>query len=257
MSNQWPAEFDAFRLVHPAETLAELTLVTPQDLGRNYVLHISKNKELDLMVPYICVRAQKDEDRSVPRICTAPSIAACLVGYDTTIEEWMQGEETTDGFGQGSIPWCGGWYIYAIPFQYAFKPSEKLLKGVTATDEHWLVSYGPTTWSYKPIKVGKVFYTAVTHQAEGRFKTLMIDLCVEITHSDIKVPFCNGVKLGEGYYRMQSDRLLDMASFEDVALHGMQHLTKEEYDAVKIPTAALLSFASHAVLPEHVPSLHW
>jgi hypothetical protein len=257
MPSQWPSELDAFRQVHPAETVAELTLVTPQELGRNYVLHISKNKDLGLMVPYVCVRTQKDEDRTIPRVSTAPSIAACLIGYDTTIEEWMEAQSATDGYGKSTVPWCGGWYIYAIPFQYAFKPSAKLLKNVVATDEHWLVSYGPTSWSYKPIKVGKIFYTAVTHQAEGRSKSLMIDLCVEITHPNIKVPFCHNLKLEAGYYRIQSDKLLDMAAFEDVALDALQHLTKEEYDAIKVPAAAMLSFTSHAVLPEHVPSLHW
>jgi hypothetical protein len=257
MSTEWPSVFDAFRHVHPAETLAELTVLTPKDVGRNYLLHISKNKDLDIMIPYICTRAASDEDRSIPRVCVSPSIAACLVGYDSTIEEWMEGQTAKDGFGQNDIPWCGGWYIYAIPFEYVLKPSPELLKAVTRTDEMWLVNYNPKTWAYRPRKVGKLFYTAVSHKSEEGGKVLRVDMCLELTQPGIRVPFCKGLNLEPGYYHIRSDKLLNMATMDEVCLDGMMPLSEEEYRAIKMPVAALLSFAEHGVKPEHVPSLNW
>lgn len=257
MSTAWPSEFDAFRQVHSEEILSELQVVTPKDIGRNYVLHISKNKDLDVMVPYVCMRTQKGEDRTVPRVSTSPSLAACLIGYDSSIEEWLEGKKDTDGHGQNEIPWCGGWYIYAIPFEYALLPSQKLLKAARQTDELWLVSYNKSTWSYRPRKVGKLFYTAVSHKSDGPDKKLEIDLCIELTHPGIRIPFSKGVVLDPGYYQITSDRLLDQPGLDHVVVDKMKKLTEAQYAAIKLPAAALLSFSTHGVRPEHVPSLNW
>lgn len=255
MSGAWPSEFDAFRTVHPTETLDELTVVTPKELGRNYVLHISKNKDLKTLIPYVCKRTQRDENRSVPRVCTAPTIAGCLIGYDTTIEEWLAEVGSKDGFGKKDVPWAGGWYIYAIPFEYALRPTDKLVRHAKASDEHWLVSYNRTTWSYQPVKVGKLFYKSVTYRSESNAKVTEVEIYLEIDAA-VSVPFCNGYKLQKGYHRIVIDKLFDMAAMDQVVMDAAVRLTREEYEKVKAPIASLLSY-TNTVEAHHVPVLHW
>lgn len=255
MSTLWPVEFEAFRTLHPTETLDELTVVTPKELGRNYVLHISKNKELKTLIPYVCKRTQRDENRTIGRVSTAPTIAGCLIGYDTTIEEWLAEVGSKDGFGKKDVPWVGGWYIYAIPFEYALRPTNKLVCHAEASDEHWLVSYNKATWSYQAIPVGKLFYTTVTYQTTGKNKVTEIEMYIEVS-SDVSIPFSRYTKLKKGYYRIRTDKLLDMATMDDVRLNVLDELTAEEYNAIKMPVASLLSF-HNCVEEHHVPVLHW
>jgi len=254
MAAKWPSEFDAFRASHLAQTLDELTVITPQKLGRNFLLHISKNKAIKTMVPYITTRTAPGEDRSIPRICVSPSIAACIVGYDTTIADWRDALEGTDRKGN-PIPWVGGWYLYALPFDYALEPSPKLLPAVTATDERWLVSYSPTTHSYRPILIGKLFYSTVQYRGESFRQHTSIEIYLEL-HGGVNVPFCNTLKLSPGYWRVVSQTLCGVKNFKQVTAEVAQKLTQEEYDAVKAPIASLLSI-SHCVRPEHLPALHW
>lgn len=254
----WPTEFDAFRTLHPTETLDELTVVTPKELGRNYVLHISKNKELKTLIPYVCKRTQRNENRSVPRVSTAPTIAGCLIGYDTTIEEWLAEVGSKDGFGKKDVPWVGGWYIYAIPFEFALKPSTKLLGAVHTSDEHWLVSYNRSSWSYEPQMVGKLFYKSVTYRAMGREKITELEIYIEID-SPVGIPFCFGQRLKKGYYRIVIDKLFDLETMNEVVMDSLMPLSQEEYEKVKMPIASLLSFSEpvNTVEAFHVPVLHW
>jgi hypothetical protein len=244
----------AYRAVHLAETLDELQLVTPKDLGRNFLLHMSKNKSIKTMTPYITTRASDHEDRSIPRVCVAPSIAACIIGYDTTIQDWRDKLDGHDGKGN-PVPWVGGWYLYALPFEYAIKPSAKLLPVVASSDEHWLVSYSPATHSFRPILIGKIFYSAVTFGGKGYRLGTTIDIYIEL-FGGVNVPFCNNLKLSPGYWRVCSSSLCGIKDFNEVNASNVVRLTKEQYDAVKMPIASTLSY-SNAVSAEHIPALHW
>jgi hypothetical protein len=253
MTASWPAAFDAFRTVHPAETLEELSVVSARENGRNFMLHLSRNKNIKAMVPYVTTRTQAHEDRSIPRICVAPAIADCLIGYNGTVDEFQNREQAKSGDGSKTIPWTGGWYIYAIPFEYALKPSENLLVDADKTNEHWLVSYSPQTWSYAPIRIGKLFYTQVGYQAGRGGHATVVEMYIELD-SPVRVPFCHDLMLEPGLYRIVSDKLFEM-HHRKVALDQLEPLSPEDYAKAKIPTASLLSFNS--VSASHLPVLHW
>lgn len=241
MADKWPSAFDAFVKVHPEEVLDELTVVTPKQLGRNFLLHMSKDSRLREMIPYVSTRTVRHENRSVARICVGSTIAACILGYGGAMIDFLEGSDTSDGKGKASVEWRGGWYLYALPFQYALKPSKDLLRNVDLSDEHWLVSYNQHTQVYFPQQVGKFFYRTVNQQGHGTSRKIVIEIILEIT-CDVPVPFGPNEKLKKGYWRIVVTGLHDVKHHDQVRIDSKRELTYGEYLALKTPSADLLSF---------------
>lgn len=246
MASAWPSEFEAFTQLHPAEVLNELTVVTPKEFKRNFFLHMSKDRDLKALTPYVTTRTLAGENRSVGRVCVSPDIAAAILGYKSTIKEFFAPpEDSKDGTGERTIPWRGGWYLYAIPFEYAVRPSPELVANVDLTEEHWLVSYNEATHVYTPVPIGKFFYRTVAVSpldAKGKAKTISLEVILEIT-GKVAVTFCPGVKLKPGYWRVKTSSLFNVASAKAVTVEKVFPLSKAEYEAIKVPMAETLSYS--------------
>lgn len=240
MPAPWPSEFDPFLALQQPEVIKQLTVVRPHDLGRNFLLHMSKDAHLKLLTPYVTARAKGNENRTVNRVSMSPNVAACILGYEMSVKDFFQGQDGKDGTGKREVRWRGGWYLYAVPFKYALRPGPELLADGPRTGEHWLVTYNETTRAYTPQPVGKFFYRTLQYRGPAGEQTLTAEIIVEIT-SKVAIPFCKGTSLAPGYWRLITSQLFEVKTLEAVTVTKVTALTEGEYQAIKVPIADLLS----------------
>lgn len=146
---------ETLSLINP-NVASDLRVVSKEQLGQPELFHIAATN-WEFLVPNISKRAADEEDNTVPRIHTAPTLMGCIRGYSALfcdIREQVPGTSEEDRY-------KGGYYLFAIPFDYALKPSAKILRDIDETDEHWLIAYNQATRTYKPSKVGRLVNSAI------------------------------------------------------------------------------------------------
>lgn len=240
MPVSWPSDFDPFLALQQPEVIQQLTVVRPRDLGRNFLLHMSKDAHLKALTPYVTARAKSDENRTVNRVSMSPNIAACILGYENSVKDFFQGKDGKDGTGTREVRWRGGWYLYAVPFRYALKPATGLLADGDRTGEHWLVTYNEATRVYTPQPVGKFFYRTLQYRGPVGQQTLTAEIIVAIT-SKVGIPFGPKTLLAPGYWRVITSQLFEVKALHEVEVSKVTALTEAEYEAIKVPIADLLS----------------
>lgn len=211
------------------------------------LLHISRDKSIKEFVPVVSPRTMKKEDRSVPRVCTAPHLFGCFVGYSAASAD----------FGMDRSPaWKGGYYIYALPCTLAVAPSKKILPDVNETSERWIVGYNDKHRAIKPTIVGKCFLHSVTtiglNDGHVTDYTLYAEIKGGVVGEDLAldiVPFNEELTLTKGYYRISINDNRSQVYWNPKDITVSQ-IPKAEYDKAKTVTAGLLSF-------EGGPSATW
>ena len=234
----------------PADVRKNLRAVTPEALGQPLLLHISTDNLLEGFSPYITRRTVEGEDRSVPRICTAPSLIGCIMGYVNDVSDFLERPTSTTAKGR-KVPYKGGWVIYGLPFDYALRPGDALLPGVDRTDEHWLVSYDRFTADYRPVRVGKFFYERVEYRGTAAAPESVLTIVVEVA-PQMELFVTKNLSLQPGYWRMVVRGLEQARSWQEAHFDRVQQITEAEYFTLKGAVANLLSFDNP--LP---PSLQW
>ena len=173
----------------------ELTIVTPEDLGQNFLLHITAEKN-PVYVPRIGFRQADTEDRTVPRITASPFLLGCILGYAVLLSNFLYNE--VYGITHKDVAWKNGLYIQKLPFKRALRPSRKLCYDVAASHEHWLVNYSKATQEYVSDRVGKFFINQVTLiPFQGRPPQQRYELFLHLTEG---IPFAEKLWLDPGYY---------------------------------------------------------
>lgn len=215
------------------------TVVSPEVLGQEFLYHISVNPGIKKFVPTLTHRTAKKEDRSVPRVSTAPTIFGCLIGYQQDRWDWEDG--------RSNKKWRDGWYIYGFRNEVCVKPHEQILYDVNATEERWLVPYGPEKWSYKAELIGKFFYRQVSEVQLNSGASKHIEAYFEVS-DDASVVFSPDVILTPGYWMVHFNRWAGLHD-KDVII-TCSKLTKSEWTKVKGLTADLLSH-------QEPPSARW
>lgn len=122
------------------DTVEELTLYTAKEVNRP-LYHVSMNPSIKAFYPKVSKRTLSKEDRSIPRISTSTSLIGCLNGYQSMVSD-MEGRETKN--------FSGLFKVYDLPYQYAVKPSTKVVADVGNSDEYWLVSWKKETYATVP-----------------------------------------------------------------------------------------------------------
>nr|DAT15844.1 MAG TPA: hypothetical protein [Caudoviricetes sp.] len=118
----------------------ELTIYNAGEINRP-LYHVSMNPNIQRFTPQVSNRTLLGEDRTVPRISTSTCLLGCLNGYQSLISDMDKRE---------SKNFLGLYRVYGIPYQYAIKPSKKLLKDVDISDEYWITSWKKETQSIVP-----------------------------------------------------------------------------------------------------------
>lgn len=223
----------------PPATQRGLEIVTPKDMPTGLLYHISKNNNIKKFVPVIGFRQAKREDRTVPRVCVAPHMLGCLIGYAAFLYDILNEDNTTDG---KKSDYKGGYKIYGFEFKHALKPAKSLVYDVNMSDEHWLVSYNENTAEYVPVPVGYLFATNLS-TVPGVNRTMpehIVTLCVEITR-DEGMQFSSKIKLEKGYWELVGPIPEQTASYKSNKEFKVTQISKEEYTERKLTCAALLN----------------
>lgn len=172
------------------DAVSELTLFSAGEVNRP-LYHVSMNPNVRIFSPKVSSRTLSSEDRSVPRVSTSTSLIGCLNGYQSMF---------TDMAGRERKNFTGLYTVYELPYQYAVKPSKKLLSDVETSDEYWLVSWKKETYSIRPNTVCEFTIPQVqtTYGSDGEDKRVTMFLKVlgeslYLTHD---------VKLVKGYYEI-------------------------------------------------------
>lgn len=229
-----------YLLRQPEAMRLNMALVTPDSLGQDLLLHLSYDNALTNFQPYITKRTAEGEDRTIPRISTAPSLLTCLLGYQTELNDFHEVPKVTAADGR-EVKYKGGWVIYGIPFEYAIRPNSKLVPDADRTDEHWLVAYDKMTSEYTPVRVGKVFYDRVTYKGQDReYPDVYVEMVVEV-HPGMSLNLNTGTILSEGYWVVDLKNLHDSKTYRSIDIRRVREITKADYESRKTHTAGLLS----------------
>ena len=221
------------RLTFP-EFKSEVQVVERTD-EQPVMYHISTDPSIDVFTPRVAARSGgKVEDTTLPRICVAPSVLECYIGYGNAIWDFEWATKREDKF-------LGGYYIYALPYRLALKPSPKLLSDVTRTNEHWLVGYNTRRFKTVPDVVGKTWIGQVNKRRVGEAKEYDIALYVEV-YEDQQIRLNDDIVLSPGYWQVdlvnQKDDVFWRTKKSVVSVTG---LTEQDYLSRKNVAVSLLS----------------
>ena len=142
-----PADIERWLSLLPPSKQGDVKVRHHKDVGPLY--HISTNHELGAMMPSVTRRTLSAEDRAIPRISVAPTLAGCILAYQACDYDFDADEYK-------------GWYVYGLPFEHAVRPTKQLLPDVEMSDEHWLVTFDPDTVAYYPRTVANHRYSTPT-----------------------------------------------------------------------------------------------
>lgn len=214
-------------------------IITPHDVMGGVLFHISTNTNIKKFVPIIGMRQAKTEDRTVPRVCTAPTLIGCIAGYAAAEHDFRSnipnGEKE---FGS----YKGGYKIYGFDFKHALRPKKSLVYDQNVTDECWLVAYNKDSSSYEPVTFGKVFISAISMRARAdRRPYYEIEMYVEISH-DLGVRFSKNQHLTKGYWKIIGPEQRHISSWKDDKNYTFEQISKADYFAMKTLSAGLLSY---------------
>lgn len=124
----------------PPGSVEHLQIRVREDLYSRQLYHISIDPKIKSFIPQVSRRTIHKEDIRVPRVCVAPGLIGCLVGYGGMWVDWYDNN--------------GDWTIYTLDFDLSFEPNKKLLPDQRETGEHWLLTYSPETREYHGRKAG-------------------------------------------------------------------------------------------------------
>lgn len=233
----------------PEKVQRSVTVVTPETLGQDHMVHISMDTNIRNFVPLIGRRQGHSEDRTVPRITVAPTLLGAFIGYAVSEFCFVESRDTTTN---NDDTWKGGWKIYGLPFQACLKPDTKMVYDGRMSDEHWLVRYSQETSVYKPVTFGRCFYRELRLTARtGKNPTYDCSLYIEVVWPE-GIRFSKNIFLKQGCHLIEGaapSNLYSWASDRD-----LKHLevSAGEYKSQKNACAALLG------LTDPVPSyLFW
>jgi hypothetical protein len=200
------------------------------------LIHISTDGKIKEFIPMVSKRTAKAEDRTVPRVSTAPHLLGCINGYAATVEDFL---------GNWKCDWEGGYYIYDVPYAVAGSPEAELLYDVGWTDEKWIVPFDPKHRSIEPKKLGKLILVSVhIENAKDTNRIWSPTFFVQVTDKT-PVFLTATVALTQGYWRVQIDSATDTAAFSENSL-SFSEISRTEFMAVKKVTAGLLSYEATA-----------
>lgn len=219
-------EMAVFLGLQPDNVASGLTVVETKDL-LGPLLHVSTNPKIKEFVPSVTRRTGADENRSVPRVSTAPSLIGCLIGYIASWSDFAHPEEGKKGKLLQELT------IYQFNTPLCLRPNTKLLYDQKESDEHWLVGYSRDTMGYTPTKVGRFFYKDVLLVGRpGKQPFKIFTMLLEVT-SDTLV-FSKNIKLTKGFWEIRGPEpaFKGVRNWTDDRLYTVKQITKAEFDYV-------------------------
>jgi hypothetical protein len=178
------------------------TLITPESINQNYLIHLSNIKHKDdILIPNVSRRAALVEDNTLARVHTSTDILGCLYGIAITHLNVINNHINKN---TNKLVFNNGYYVYKIPFEYALRPNTKLVFDVEQSNEMWLTRYENVD-NYKAQLVGHLIIDHVsviptdssplftTSFLLNTNDTIKLDSIKEIDKGNIEFDFTIGV----------------------------------------------------------------
>ena len=202
------------------DQISELTLFSAAEINRP-LYHVSMNPSIERFTPQVSKRTLGKEDRSVPRISTSTSLIGCLNGYQSMV---------SDMEGRAAKNFNGLFKVYELPYQYAVKPSRKLLSDVENSDEYWLVSWKKETYATYPIQIADFTIPKIekVFGADGKDETFHV--YIKVTNGTLYIDHQR--KLEKGYYHMTMKGYTFKYPLKNNNLITIENITENEYNKV-------------------------
>lgn len=236
------AKEEYFQVVNKTlpDLLVNVPAFTMEELGVEYLLHISDNPNIPEFIPTVPHRASKEQDHRLPRVCTSTCIAGCIIGYNGVSYDMMERTWEDKSF-------LGGYVIYGFKPDIAVTPSLAILSDQEITDEQWLVTYNASTISYVPTTLGKMFLKNINCRRvvdESKDTGYRVQYDYEIyveVFAGYEIPWNNGNLLKAGYYHIDSKALMASETCHKLNPCTITEITKADFDQNKSLVASLLS----------------
>lgn len=197
----------------PSRIQNQVQIVLPEDLGQDYLLHISVDKNIREFRPSVSNRTLNSEDRSVPRIATTPHLDGALAAYQAHPLDFDDPE------------FDGLFKIYGLNFEAAVKPNARLLADVRQTDEHWLITYNRDTEQYKPFKMGEFALLSFTHLKRG--ERWRFELVLKVNSDNF--PLNRQWVLEKGYYYLELESGWNNRGHEPHEIRQFESISQKDY----------------------------
>jgi hypothetical protein len=221
-----------------------VTVVSPEDLGTDTLFHITGDPKIRSFNPRVSQKTMHTEDRSLPRVSTSPYIGGALAGY-AIVEFEFNLERSRKDF-------RGGWYIYAIPFEYALKPNKEVQPDVEGTDEIWLVPYNEKQWKIIPKRIGEFFIDELRVRWEGKRRIIKAIFCLN-NDSNQPIALSRDATVGQGYWTFSTEGFNNdfhtTRKYLPPVITDLRAITASEYALKKKLSASLLSYITEESKP--------
>ena len=228
-------DYERMVRLFPPTTANKLTVVPAGVIG-DQLFHISISDKIKKFVPVISHRTGNKENRSVPRVSTAPTLLGCFIGYVASRSDFIWGAPDS------GKAYRQGWYVYRIPFEFALRPTSHLLYDQENSDEHWLVTASEDTREYKTEIVAKCFYSKLT--LEGRSEKRPFPVCtlyVDVMNGEL--PFGQTTVLTQGQWKIEGpDPSNHLESWTHDNEYTITNVNRGEWVKAKKIAADLLSY---------------
>lgn len=195
-----------------------------------YMLHGSIDPGIKAFTPRLSARYAKGmEDRTVMRVHVSESIVGCIFAMDelTDIMLYNTTEEESEVF-------KGGWYIYAIPYNYALKPNHMLVHDSVRTSETWLVPYSKETKEYKGEIIAKLFVETMhvvnmgMDENKNTLRKYVTTYILEVMDKTVKIDQLSNKQYGKGLYKVEIVRT------DDKGHHVFYNIGKDNVRVIKL-----------------------
>lgn len=147
----------------------------------------------------------KKEDRTIPRICGAPTLYGCILGHGALHHMAMQYFHD-EPEALKNTDFDGTFAIYRIEQPAVLRPKPQLVPDVGATGEVWIVPYAPEAYELKPKVIGRLMLAVAKNE-------VICGVPVEVNQFYLKVDssfdLYNGYSVLPGFYVFNIDGKLN------------------------------------------------
>lgn len=210
------------------------------------IYHVSHNKKLNVFRPMIGYRQQFDEDRTIPRICCAPTLLGCFKGHmgiETQFHQTHGKEKEGSAF---DSTYHGGWKVYAFHPEAYLVPEEELVRDAYKSGEVWLTAYNASTHLYKGVVEATCFYQYITYVARSGSNPMPYGMLVmEVTGDYLQ--FSPRIRLSKGHYQILGPTQQAIRDFKDDGQYQVKQISESEYLKIKHGSADMLGYQESPV----------
>ena len=161
--------------LYGADVEKNLTIIEKEDLTLPFLLRV--DRELPkTFVPRMPKSAADSENSTVPRVVTADTLMGCICGHSDVFYP-VKARYANEEFRNNAFK------IVHFDFDYALKPTSKLVFDAEETGEMWLVAYDKATIQYHAVIHGEFFVNKVSIHPRGSEKLNheFAEICIRIT----------------------------------------------------------------------------